>query len=93
MGVFAWVQERKSEDVFEISTYKYLGDEAEVSNLADFKKAGMHFISKKKDKNGKGTGIVFRVVKGSNNEDYRRALKALSKIKDKRQLEIINRSR
>jgi len=80
MGVFAWIRELKREDLFKIETYGYLGDRAEVSGLADEVKEGMHFIAKKKDLDGKGTGIVFNVRKGSHGEDYQKAIKALRAI-------------
>lgn len=70
----------KKKDKFEIATYKHLGDEVGVSNLADDIKKGMHYISKKEDKNEKGTGLVFYVEKDSNNNDFRKAVRALSKI-------------
>jgi hypothetical protein len=78
MGVFGWVRELIREDLFRIETYEYLGDRAGVSGLADEVKEGMHFMSKKKDPEGKG--IVFNVRKGSHEEDYQKALKALRAI-------------
>jgi len=80
MGVFGWVRELKREDLFKIETYGYLGDRAKVSGLADEVKEGMHFISKKKDPDGNGTGIVFNVRKGSHGEDYQKAIKTLRAI-------------
>lgn len=80
MGVFGWIRELKREDLFKIETYGYLGDRAEVSGLADEVKEGMHFIAKKKDLDGKGTGIVFNVRKDSHGGDYRKAIKALRAI-------------
>ncbi len=40
----------------------------------------MHYISKKEDKDEKGAGLVFYVEKDSNNNDFRKAVRALSKI-------------
>ena len=79
MGVFAWVQERKRKNVFEVSTYKILGDGCNVSYLADKVVPEMHYVSKKKD-GGEGTGIVFYVQKGSGGKDYEKAVKALKAI-------------
>ena len=80
MGVFGWIRELKRKDLFEISTYKHLGDDAGVSELADKIKEGMHYISKNKDSEGTGAGIVFFVKKGSKGEDYKKAVKALRAI-------------
>ena len=43
MGVFGWVSEKKRSDSFKVDTYKWLGDEAEVSDFADGIKENMHF--------------------------------------------------
>ncbi len=75
MGVFAWVRELKRKEKFEIATYKHLGDEVEVSNLADDVKERMHWIH---------TGIVFYVTRDSNNKDFRKAVQALMKIMTKK---------
>jgi len=80
MGVFGWVRELKREDLFRIETYECLGDRAGVSDLADEVREGMHFISKKKDPDGKGTGILFNVRKGSHRKDYQKAVKALRAV-------------
>jgi hypothetical protein len=72
MGVFGRVREFKREDLFRIETYECLGDRAGVSDLADEVREGMHFISKKKDPDGKGTGILFNVRKGSHGKDYQK---------------------
>ena len=80
MGVFGWIRELKREDLFRIETYECLGDRAGVSDLADEVREGMHYTSKKKDPDGKGTGILFNVRKGSHGEDYHKAIKALSAI-------------
>jgi len=79
MGVFAWVRELKRNNVFEISTYKILGDKSNVSYLADKVRIGMHFVSKKRDC-GEGTGIIFYIQKGSRDRDYEKAVKALRAI-------------
>jgi len=81
MGVFGRVREFKREDLFRIETYECLGDKAGVSDLADEFREGMHFISKKKDPDGKGTGILFNVRKGSHRKDYQKAVKAFRAIK------------
>ena len=81
MGVFGWVRELKREDLFRIETYECLSDRAGVSDLADEVREGMHFISKKKDPDGKGTGILFNVRKGSHRKDYQKAVKAFRAIK------------
>ena len=81
MGVFGWVREIKRGDLFRIEAYEYLGDRAGISDLADEVREGMHFISKKKDPDGKGTGILFNVRKGSHGKDYQKAVRALRAIK------------
>jgi hypothetical protein len=81
MGVFGWVREIKRGDLFRIEAYECLGDRAGVSDLADEVREGMHFISKKKDPDGKGTGILFNVRKGSHGKDYQKAVRALRAIK------------
>jgi hypothetical protein len=81
MGVFGRVREFKREDLFRIETYECLGDRAGVSDLADEVREGMHFISKKKDPDGKGAGILFNVRKGSHGKDYQKAVKAFRAIK------------
>ena len=80
MGVFGRVREFKREDLFRIETYECLGDKAGVSDLADEFREGMHFISKKKDPDGKGTGILFNVRKGSHRKDYQKAVKVLKAV-------------
>ena len=80
MGVLGWVLELKRKGLFRVDTYKWLGDEAGVSDLADGVKEGMHYVSKKKDPNGKGTGIFFYVRRGSQEEDYKKAVRALQEI-------------
>ncbi len=79
MGVFGWVRERMRNKDFEISSYKQLGDRAQVSHLADGVVPGMMFVSKENDF-GQATGIVFYVQKGSKGRDYQKAVKALSAI-------------
>lgn len=79
MGVFGWVEEKKRNNLFEISTYKTLGDKSNVSYLADRVVPGMHYVSKKKD-GGEATGVVFRIQKGSVERDYQRAVQALRAI-------------
>ena len=80
MGVFGWVKELKRKGLFEISTYKHLGDKARVSDLADKVKEGMHYVSKKKDTEGKGTGLIFYVKKDSDRDDYKKTTKAFREI-------------
>lgn len=80
MRVFGWVRELKRIDNFEISTYKTLGDRSHVTRLADKVVPGMHFISRKNDGEGAGTGIVFYVQSGSIGRDYQKAVSALMKI-------------
>jgi len=79
MGVFAWVKELKRDDKFEISTYKTMGDEANVSQWSDKTVPGMHFVAKHKDK-GEGTGIVFYVKRGGKGHDYEKAVRSLRAI-------------
>ncbi len=73
MGVFGWVSEKKRRSLFRVDTYKWLGDEAEVSDLADGVKKNMHF-------NNEGTGMFFYVKRGSEAEDYKKAIRALKAI-------------
>ena len=80
MGVFGWVRELKRINAFEISTYKKLGDKSNVTHLADKVVPGMHYVSKKDDDKGAGTGIVFYVKRGSKGEDYQGAVQALIAI-------------
>jgi len=77
MGVFAWVGER--ENVFEIQSYKKLGDKSNVTHLADKIVPGAIFVSKKQDF-GQGTGITFYVQKDSRGPDYEKAVEALKAI-------------
>lgn len=79
MGVFGWVEEKKRNNAFEVSTYKKLGDRSDVSHLADRVVLGMHYVSKKKD-GGEATGIVFCIEKGIIERDYQRAVQALRAI-------------
>jgi hypothetical protein len=79
MGVFGWVEEKKRINVFEISTYKTLGDKSNVTRLADRVMPGMHYVSKKKD-GGEATGIVFCIQKGSMEIDYQRTVDVLRAI-------------
>lgn len=81
MGVFGLVRELKRGDLFRLETYEGLGDRAGVSDLADEVREGMHFVSKKKDPDGKGTRILFNVGKGSHGKDYQKAVRALRAIK------------
>jgi hypothetical protein len=78
-GVFGWVEEKKRKKVFEISTYKTLGDKSDVSRLADRVVPGMHFVSKEKD-GGEATGIVFCIQNGNMEIDYQRTVQALRAI-------------
>jgi hypothetical protein len=80
MGVFGWINELKRDNRFRIDTYWYLADKTNVVHLADVTKDGMHYISKKYDPEGKGTGISFFVRNGSNGEDYQKAVRALKAI-------------
>jgi hypothetical protein len=80
MGVFGWVNELKRVNSFRIDTYWYLADMAGVAELADVTKEGMHYISKKYDPEGKGTGISIFVKNGSSVEDYRKAVKVLKAV-------------
>jgi hypothetical protein len=84
MGVFGWVNELKRSNGFRIDTYWYLADKAGVAHLADATKDGMHFISKKYDPEGKGTGISIFVRNSSNGEDYQKAVQALKAIMSKK---------
>jgi len=70
---------KEKNNAFEISTYKKLGDKANVSHLADKVGLGMHYVSKKKD-GGEGTGIVFYVQKGSTGKDYEKTVQTLRAI-------------
>jgi hypothetical protein len=79
MGVFAWVGERKKDNVFEIQSYKKLGDKSNVTHLADKIVPGAIFVSKKQDF-GQGTGITFYVQKDSRGPDYEKAVEALKAI-------------
>jgi hypothetical protein len=80
MGVFGWIIEQKSMVKFRIDTYWYLADKAGVALLADEKKDGLMFISKKHDPGGKGTGISIFVQNGSEGEDYQKAVKVLKAV-------------
>ena len=80
MGVFGWVRELKRMNAFEISTYKRLGDKCNVTHLADKQVPGMHYVSKKDDAGGAGTGIVFYVQRGSTGQDYQKAVQTLIAI-------------
>ena len=79
MGVFAWVEERKKDNKFEIGSYKNLGDKSNVTHLADKIVLGANFVSKKQDF-GQGTGITFYVQKDSRGPDYEKAVEALKAI-------------
>lgn len=79
MGVFAWVGDRRRDNVFEISSYKKLGDKSNVTHLADKIVPGAHYVSKKQDF-GQGTGIIFYVQKDSRGPDYKKAVEALKGI-------------
>ncbi len=90
MGVFGWVLELKRKNMFEICTYKYLGDATGVSKFSDKVKPGYIYVSRHNDPDGKGKGLVFYCYKGSIGEDYQKAVKALRAImealyKEKRQ--------
>ncbi len=73
MGVLGWVSELKRKNLFRVDTYKRSGDKAGVSIFADGSKENMHF-------NKDGTGIFFYVEKGSQGEDYEKAVKAMKAI-------------
>jgi hypothetical protein len=79
MGVFAWVGERKRDNVFKIESYKKLGDKSNVTHLADKIVPGAIYVSKKQDF-GQGTGIIFYVQKDSRGPDYEKAVEALKAI-------------
>jgi hypothetical protein len=83
MGVFGWVNELKRINSFRIDTYWYLAYMVGVAELADGIKEGMHYVSKKNDPEGKGTGIFIYVRNGSSGEDYQKAIKVLKAVKDK----------
>ncbi|HAS55485.1 MAG: hypothetical protein A2X56_10785 [Nitrospirae bacterium GWC2_57_13] len=69
--VFAWVQERKSTNLFRIDTYEHLAVEAGVIACADGKIDNMNW-----DK----AGVFYNVGAGSAGEDFRKAVRALRKI-------------
>lgn len=71
MGVFAWVQELKRKNIFEVATYKDLAETAGVNNLADGEKPKMHWIH---------TGVVFFVKKGSKTDDFNKSVTSLTAI-------------
>lgn len=80
MGVFGWARELRRKELFEISTYKWLGDKAGVSQLADDQKKGMHFVSKKKDRDGMGTGLIFNMPKAGDGKKFSLITKAIIAI-------------
>ena len=84
MGVFGWVNELKRVNSFRIDTYWYLADMAGVAELADVTKDSMHYLSKKYDPEGKGTGISIFVKNGSSGEDYQKAVKVLKAVMQKK---------
>ena len=71
MGVFGWVRELKRKGIFEVSSYKDLGDKARVNHLADEVKARFQWEEE---------GIVFYVNLDSKGNDYQKAVKALKAI-------------
>ncbi len=77
MGVFAWVI--KQRNVFQINSYKKLGDKSNVTHLADKIVPGLIFVSKKQDSE-EGTGIIFYVQGNSRGPDYKKAVEALKAI-------------
>ncbi len=79
MGVFGWVRERSTKDLFVISTYECLADTRAIAE-ADRKKAGAHYISKDRDPEGKGTGLYYYVRRGSKDSDYQKAVRALRAV-------------
>lgn len=83
MGVFGWVNEKTKINSFRIDTYWYLAYMAGVTELADEIKEGMHYVSKKNDPEGKGTGISIYVRNGSSGEDYQKVIKVFKAAKDK----------
>ncbi len=80
MGVFAWVNEKKKTTSFKIDTYHYLAIKGDVAHLADETKDGMHYISKKHDSEGKGTGVSVFVKNGSAGNDYQKAVTLLKAV-------------
>jgi len=80
MGVFGWVNELKRDEAFRIDTYWYLAVIAGVDELADATKDGMHFVAKRYDPEGKGTGMSIFVKNGSTGEDYQKAVKVLKAV-------------
>jgi hypothetical protein len=68
MGVFGWVRGLKRKAVFEVSSYKVLGDKAGVSHLADCEKPRFQWEE---------DGILFYVKLDSNGSDYQKTVKAL----------------
>ncbi len=71
MGVFGWVRELKRKGLFEVSSYKNLGDKAGVSHLADCVKPRYQFVE---------DGILFYVKPDSDGNDYQKTVKALRAI-------------
>ena len=71
MGVFGWVRELKRKRCFEFSSYKDLGDKANVSQLADLIKLRYQWEKE---------GILFYVEYDSKGEDYQRAVRAARAI-------------
>lgn len=83
MGVFAWIAEKTSRDLFQVSTYEYLADEQGILD-ADHKKIGAHFVPKNKDQ-GQGTGLYYSIRRGSSGKDFQEAVRALKVISRNKQ--------
>ena len=83
MGVFGWVRERVTKDLFVISTYERLADAQAIAE-AGKRRPGAHYISKDRDPEGKGTGLSYYVKRGSNGADYGKAVRALRVVRKNR---------
>ena len=70
MCAFAWVEERKSKDLFVIGTYKCWADTKAITDK-DYEKPRMHWEE---------TGLGYYVNRSSNGMDYQKALRALRVI-------------
>jgi endonuclease III len=71
MGVFAWVSELKRKAIFRVGTDRDLAELAGVSELANGEKPRQDWNK---------TGVFFCVNKGSTDEDYQKAVRALRAI-------------
>jgi hypothetical protein len=70
MCAFAWVEERKSKDLFVIGTYKCWADTKAITDK-DYEKPRMHWEE---------TGLGYYVSRGSTGKDYQKAVRALRVI-------------